>query len=326
VRESRSVKLWQRRAVRQMIYSVLPLVIICIGVIVILGARANSVARELTPATATAVGTVAKDGTGSDGLDITWKDAGGQQHTSHLAFPDVGAVAKGRQVGISYVPGDPSRAYAVGDTLDSRGREAASGVLFAILVLFVGVAVTGFRLWRRAAAQRRPAQTYPVRWAQYRRGLIRRSYLVVDANKHEWWIPVYWQPGLAAILAGTPAKVHGNPVLDRLLVVDVNDTTVWPSARRKPGKPRGKGEWIEGSLKYSKTAVKQREREGGPDIETVSMPKQLAGDISFVLLAPILGLLWAYVDRSGVAGFVVATVLVASVLFWLPGVFGSDPT
>jgi hypothetical protein len=85
-------------------------------------------------------------------------------------------------------------------------------------------------------------------------------------------------------------------------------------------------EWIEGSLKDSKTAVKQREREGGPDIETVSMPKQLAGDISFVLLAPILGLLWAYVDRSGMAGFVVATVLVASVLFWLPGVFGSDPT
>jgi hypothetical protein len=320
------VKLWQRRAVRQMIYSVLPLVVICIAVIVIFGTRANSVARELAPATATAVGTVDKDGTGSAGLDISWKDAGGQQHTSHLRFPNVDKVAQGRKVTIFYVPDNPGRAYASGDSVDTRGRDAASAVLFAILVLFIGLVVTGFRLWRRAATQRRPAQTYPVRWAQYRRGLIRRSYLVVDADKREWWVPVYWQPGLAAILAGTPAKVHGNPVLDRLLVVDVDGMTVWPSARRKPSKPRGRGEWIEGSVKYSKAAVKQRERDGGPDIETVSMPKQLAGDISFVLLSPILGLLWAYVDRSGAAGFVVATVLVAAVLFWLPGVFGSDPT
>jgi hypothetical protein len=45
-----------------------------------------------------------------------------------------------------------------------------------------------------------------------------------------------------------------------------------------------------------------------------------------VLPAPVLGLLWAYVDGSGAAGFGIATALVASVLFWLPGVFGSDPT
>jgi hypothetical protein len=320
------VNLWQHRAVRQMIYSVLPLVVICIAVIVLLGARANAVARELAPATATATGTVVKDGTGSDGLDIAWKDAQGRQHTSRLRFPNVDAVAAGRPVTIFYVPDDPGRAYATGDTVDTRGRDAASAVLFAILVLFAGLVVTGFRLWRRIVARRRPAQTYPVRWAQYRRGLIRRSYLVVDANKQEWWAPVYWQPGLAAILAGTPAKVHGNPVLDRLLVIEVDGMTVWPSGKRRPSKPRGKGAWIEGSVKYTKSAVKQRERDGGPDIERVGMPKQLAGDVSFVLLAPILGLLWAYVDRSGTAGFLVATALVASVLFWLPGVFGSDPT
>src|SRR5882724_8747043 len=131
-----------------MVFSVLPLVVICITIIVLFGVRANGVARELAPATATATGTVVKDGTGSDGLDITWKDAQGRQHTSHITFPNVGAVAAGRPVTIFYVPGDPGRAYATGDSVDTRGRDAASAVLFAILVLFIGLVVSGFRLWR----------------------------------------------------------------------------------------------------------------------------------------------------------------------------------
>lgn len=320
------MKLWQRRAVRQMALSVLPLVLICVTLIIVLGVKANSIARQLSPATATAAGMVAVDGTGSAGLDIAWSDSGNTRHTTHLVFPNVGAVTKDTKVTIFYVPGDPSRAYAAGDRLDTRGRELASGVLFAVLVLLIGVIVSTFRLWRRVIAERRPATTLPVRWAQYRRGLIRRSWLIVTENNVESWVPVYWQPGLAAILEGTPAKVHGKPSLDRLLVIEVNDLTVWPAGRRRDIKPRGRGEWIEGTVKYTKSAVKQRERDGGPDIERVSLVKHLAGDIALILPAPVLALVWSYVDSSGPAGFGIATALLASVLFWLPGVYGSDPT
>jgi hypothetical protein len=319
------VKVWQRRAVRQMIFSVLPLVLICTTLILVLGLKARSVAHELAPATATAPGQVHADGTGRDGLDIDWTDARSARHTTHLVFPNVGKIKAGTKVTIFYVPDDPDRAYAAGDRLDTRGRDLTSGVLFAVLVLLVGALVTGFRLWRRVVAERRAAQTYPIRWAQYRRGLIRRSWLVVEDGKQEWWVPVYWQPGLAAILAGTPAKVHGNPALDRLLVIEVDGATVWPSGKRRASTPRGKGEWREGTVKYTKTAVKQRERDGGPDIEQVSIGRHLLGDVALVLPAPLLGVVWAYVDSAGPAGFGIATALVASVLFWIPGVFGSDP-
>jgi hypothetical protein len=44
-----------------------------------------------------------------------------------------------------------------------------------------------------------------------------------------------------------------------------------------------------------------------------------------LVAAPVLGLLWAYVDGSGFGGFLVATGVVAAVLFWLPQLLGSDP-
>jgi hypothetical protein len=320
------VKLWQRRAVRQMVYSVLPLVVICTALIIILGLRANSLLREVAPATATAPATISRDGTGRDGLEFTWTDAARREHTSTLMFPQTGSVRKGTSLTILYDPSDPGLVHAGGDTVDVRLRNLESGILFALLVFLVGTIGTAFRLWRRIVAERRAAHTFPVRWAQYRRGLIRRSWLVVEDARREWWVPVYWQPGLSALLAGTPCRVHGSPALDRLLVVEVRGTPIWPAGRRRPAKPRGKGEWVEGAVKWTKTAEKQRERDGGPQIEPVPLARHVAGDVALVLPAPLLGLLWAYIDSSGVGGFAIATALVASVLFWLPGVFGSDPT
>src|SRR5438094_517184 len=83
--------------------------------------------------------------------------------------------------------------------------------------------------------------------------------------------------GLARLLAGTPGRVHCNPGLDRLLVVEVDGTPVWPAGRRRPAKPRSKGDWIEGTLKWTKGAQKQREREGGPEIEHVALARHVAG-------------------------------------------------
>lgn len=309
-----------------MVLSVLPLVVICLTLSGVLLAGTVALANERAPATATAKATVSKDGVGSEGLEFDWADPAGATHHGRLVFPDVGRVSKQTQFTVYYVPSDPGRYYAGADAGDLRLRYLVSGLYFALLVLVVGMLTTGFRLWRRVVAERRPAQTYPVRWAQYRRGLIRRSWLVVEDAKREWWVPVYWEPGLATLLVGTPCRVHGNPALDRLLVIDVHGTPVWPSGRRRTAKPRRKGEWAEGGVRWTKTAEKQREREGGPEPTQVPLSRHLAGDVALVLPAPVLGLVWAYLDGSGVAGFAIGTALVASVLFWLPGVFGSDPT
>jgi len=40
----------------------------------------------------------------------------------------------------------------------------------------------------------------------------------------------------------------------------------------------------------------------------------------------LLGLLRAYIDGSGPAGLVVATMMAAGLPFWLPAVYGSNPT
>jgi len=48
-------------------------------------------------------------------------------------------------------------------------------------------------------------------------------------------------------------------------------------------------------------------------------------DAVVAVAAPLLGLLWAYVDGSGVAGFAAATALSAAGLFWLFQLLGSDP-
>src|SRR6266496_1867481 len=271
-----------------MMLSVLPLVLICVGLLVYLLTTAAGINDQQSAATATATATVTAEGDGSRGLDFQFADSTGQLRPARLVFPQAGHVPKGTTFTVHYVPGDPGRVYAGADELDLRFRNLVSGAQFALLVLLVGVLTTAFRLWRRIAAERRPAQTYPVRWAQFRRGLIRRSWLVVEdqAAKREWWLPVYWQPGLASLLAGTPCKVHGNPAVDRLVVVEVHGQPVWPAGRRRPTKPRRrKGDWIDGTVKWTKTAAKQQERDGGPELEHVPLVRHLSGDVALVLPA-----------------------------------------
>ena len=61
------------------------------------------------------------------------------------------------------------------------------------------------------------------------------------------------------------------------------------------------------------------------DASSIGMTRQVRADAVVVFAAPLLGLLWAYVDSSGAAGFAAATALSAVVLFWLFQLLGSDP-
>jgi hypothetical protein len=84
---------------------------------------------------------------------------------------------------------------------------------------------------------------------------------------------------------------------------------LWPSGRLRTAPPRGDREVADPV----------------PGAAAVGWARQLRGDAVPLVAAPALGLLWAYVDGSGVGGFLVATAVVAGLLFWLPQLLGSDP-
>jgi hypothetical protein len=104
-------------------------------------------------------------------------------------------------------------------------------------------------------------------------------------------------------------EVHGDPARDRLVLPVVDGADVWPSGRLRARQPRGD----------------LRQAAVDPAAADVGLGRQARADGAFPFLAPVLGVLWAYVDESGPAGFLVATALSAAVLFWLPQLLGSDP-
>jgi len=78
------------------------------------------------------------------------------------------------------------------------------------------------------------------------------------------------------------------------------------------------------ATRWSKAA--QRRTEEAQAGSRASIGRHLRADAALLAAAPLLGLLWAYLDGSGTAGFAGGTVLIACLLFWLPSMFGSDPT
>jgi hypothetical protein len=109
--------------------------------------------------------------------------------------------------------------------------------------------------------------------------------------------------------AGSRLVVHGDPARDRLVLPVVDGAEVWPSGRVRRREPRGD---------LQQAAV-------DPQATDVGLARQARADAVLPLLAPVLGLLWAYIDRSGIPGFLVVTALSAVVLLWLPQLLGSDP-
>lgn len=305
-----------RRAVRQLLLGLLPVLVLGTAMLVVLGVRLADARAPLTAATAVARATVVSTGHAPDGRGVSvalQTDPAPRHGVLVLADPaDAAAIPRGTALGVTFDPDDPpgrTAVYIEGDAAHLRVQNLTFGLAVVAVVMVVLSLVTGLRLITRRRLRRRTPTPVTASRVVIRRGLLVRSWLELVTGGGVRWLPVYWSPELAQLAPSTPIEVRGDPVRGRLVLPVVDGAELWPSGRLRTAPPRGEREVADPM----------------PETVSVGWARQLRADAVPVAVAPVLGLLWTYVDGSGVGGFLVATGLLASVLFWLPETFGSDP-
>lgn len=307
-------ELWQRRAVRQILLGLLPLLVLGVAMLTVLAVRFTQVVAPVNEATAQTQATVVRSGLGADRheIELRWTDQRNVEHTSRLAFPHLGRVAAGAKTTLHYDPNNTDRVYVAGDSTSVRLGSILYGIGLVAALLLIAVVSTVVRVARRRTAERRPEGARQFTVAHSRWGLITRTWLKLREGEQSWWVPVYWDPALDSVNPNKAYPLHGLPDQRTLLVANVNGTPIWPAGRRRARQPRG--EIVEDP----------GPRAGGP--RAISLLRHLRGDIALVLAAPLLGLLWAYLDETGAAGFWVSTAVFVGVLSWIPSLYASDPS
>jgi hypothetical protein len=310
--------LWSRRPVRHVVYGLLPLLVVGPVIIILLAVRLASDSAPVRAATASATATVEDTRLGDDErtLQVSWTDSTGTKRTSTVRTNRPSDIPVGAQLTVRYRPGDPGRIFVTGDETTGRLTDLSFGILLSALLTAAILVASAVHVARRRAAERRPATSLPVSYARSKFGLNRRSWLLVEEDGVTWWVSVHWDPVLETLGPGETALVHGRPARDRVLTFDIDGTHVWQAGRRRLGPPRGE-------IDREGVDPESTDRVVGTD---VPLSRQFRADAGLLAAAPILGLLWAYVDDGGRESFVLATVLAGAALFWVPSVRGSDPT
>ena len=300
------------RARKQLLLGILPVPVVCVALLSVLGAALPSARAPLSAATQTATAEVVRNGVDPDGrgVEVTFTDSSGDEQDATILLARPEDIPEGAEIGVQYDPADPDTVYAEGDAAHLTVRNLLFGLFWIGLVLVICGGITGFRLISRPRLARRTAATATARRVRVRRGLSDRSWLVLDHGGSQAWVPVYWDEPVSALHRDTPITVHGNPRRDRLVLAVINGRPIWPSGGRRSSAPKGE---------QSQLPPEQPARPR-------SLLGQARADAAPLLFAPLFGLLWAYTDDSGVTGFLAATAVSAAVLFWLPSIYGSDPT
>jgi len=306
--------LWRRRAVRHVLLGLLPLLVAGSAVIAVLAVRLAETAGPVRDATARATATVQRTGFGPDERDIevAWTDDTGTARKATVRAARASDVPVGARIMVRYRPGDPGRVFVTGDETSARLSDLTFGIGLAGFLIIGVLAASAVHIARRLAAERQPGTSLPATYARSRRGLLRRSWLVVEEGGQSWWVSVHWDPVLERLRPATPVTVHGRPSRDRVVVADIEGTPVWQAGRRRLTPPRGE--------------VDQDAADRGPARGDLPLSRQFRADAGLLAAAPLLGLLWAYVDDGGRMSWLLATTIAGAVLFWLPTVRGSDPT
>ncbi len=249
-------------------------------------------------------------------VDVRWSALGVQRtDTVELAVqaPPVGARTE-----IAYDPRAPATVFIPGSTELAAMDRAASGVAFSGLLAAVVLVTVGWQVTSRRRLRRIAGQPTHVRRVRVQSGLLTRSWLELDApapdSTTQRWIPVHFDPVLVTLPAPTPVQLHGDPQRDRLVAADVDGIWLHPSGPVRSSEPRGR----------------RIDSPARPDaLHTATTPgwrRQLRADAGLLTPAPIVGLLWVFLDGGGVPTWACATTLTATLALWWAALRGSDPT
>jgi uncharacterized protein DUF3592 len=301
------------RALRYGLVTTGLVLVVCAVLAAVAGTALAAASRELDAATGRTFGTIsAIDGTS---VDVTWTPEGGTERTDPVELagspPSVGTRTE-----VAYDPAAPGTPLVPGAAL-LADADSSLGTLYltatvAVLVVLVG----GWQLASRRRAAAQPARSVPVRRARIQAGLIARSWLETETTPRRW-IPVHFDPLLVGLPSPATVRLHGDPLRDRLVSVDVDGRVLHPSGPVRAQEPRGR----------------RTDNPSAPDASTMQrlarlgpLRRQLRADLPLLLPAPIVALLWTYVDGAGITTWATTTALLAALGLWLASIRGSDPS
>ncbi|MEA5363348.1 hypothetical protein VA596_27705 [Amycolatopsis sp., V23-08] len=243
----------------------------------------------------------------------------GDSAVIHIASPDATATvemdvrpAPGSTLPVFYDPADPRRAAIRGATplvtTDRTTTYATATVVAAVGVLVVDALVLLTRFARSSGVRR----TVPIRRVKVQRGLLTRSWLELETPQPAW-LPVYFSPELIGLPSPSIAELTG----DRRVLVRAGGTVLYPAGRLRLTEPRGR--------RLDNPAEPDDERRAAA-VRPVTLRRQLRTDLPVLAVAPVVGVFWALVDGTGVAGWLAVTILTAAFGFWWAALRGSDPS
>lgn len=257
-------------------------------------------------------------------VQLRWQAPGGRRtDTVELA---VRAPPVGTRTEVAFDPGNPAGVLMPGSAELAAVDRAGSGLAFSAVIALLVLGTLGWQLasWRRLSG--RGAQVLPVRRVRVQSGLLTRSWLEFDTASRDaapepgpggpLWVPVHFDPVLMTAPAPVPARVHGDPLTQRLVAVEVDGTLLYPSGPVRMTEPAGRR--IDSPAQPDEDVVREAARSG--------WRHQLRADAVLLTPAPLVGLLWAFLDDGGVLTWAWATALAATLALWWAALRGSDPT
>ncbi len=301
------------RAVRYGLATSALVLCVCAGLAVAAGTVLASAAARLEAASGRAFGTVtAVDG---NAVVISWAVPGAGARVDVVELAGT-APPVGTRTEVAYDPADPTRPLVPGAALLARADRTLSALILAGTVAAVVLAVGTWQLVSRRRAAALPVRTVPVRRVRVQAGLLQRSWLETQTVPPRF-VPVHFDPVLVGLPSPADVRLHGDPLRDRLVAAEVNGRLLHASGPVRRAEPPGRR--IDNPSRPDGSAPERAARLG-------PLGRQLVADLPLLLPAPLVALLWTWVDGGGLGSWAALTLLLGALGLWVGALRGSDPS
>jgi hypothetical protein len=301
------------RALRHGLVTSVLVLAVCAVLALVAGTAFASAARQMDAATGRTFGTITSvDG---DSVRLRWAPPGEAERTDTVRLAG-SPPPPGTRSEVAYDPAAPQHPFIPGAAVLAAADSSLSTLYLAVTVAALVLVMAAWQIVSRRRTAARSIRHVPVRRVRVQSGLIGRSWLETDTAPR-CFVPVHFDPVLVGLPSPTTARIHGDPLRDRLVAAEVNGRFLHPSGPVRSTEPRGR----------------RTDNPDRPDQSTLEraarlapLRRQLIADLPLLVPAPVVALLWTYVDGGGLTTWLSATALLGSLALWLAAVRGSDPS